>query len=122
MSCEVSPKPTPRDGNCLIHALSDSILNSDALKHNGRDELNETWSNLLKDLKFYEETEDHTQYLRTKWAMGASEWMCGEFGSKQNDKDLFGYTDKEWGYIWTTMLEDGAWAVPSIKDDNGNVL
>ena len=50
-SCEVSPTVTPRDGNCLIHAITDSILNNDALKNNGTDSLNGTWSKLLQDLK-----------------------------------------------------------------------
>ena len=48
--------------------------------------------------------------------------MSGGNDSKQNDKELFGYSDEEWNYIWETMLEDGAWAVPSIKDDFGNTL
>ena len=52
MSCEASPLQTPRDGNCLIHAISDSILNNDALRNNDRDQLNETWKsfNFLKIL------------------------------------------------------------------------
>ena len=120
MSCEVSPNQTPRDGNCLIHAIADSILNNDALKHNGAEQLNKTWCNLLHELHFFEETEDHTMFLRTRWAMGAADWMSGGNDSKQNDKELFNYSDEEWSYIWATMLEDGAWAVPSIKDDFGN--
>ena len=121
-SCQVSPSPIPRDGNCLIHAISDSILNNDALKHNGNDQLNETWSNLLHDLKFFEDIDDHTMFLRSKWVMGAAEWMSGGNGSKQNDKEIFAYSDKEWNYIWSTMMEDGAWAVPSVKDDFGHTL
>ena len=58
-------------------------------------------------------------YLRTRLVLGASEYMAGANGSKQNDKDLFDYTDDEWDYIWSTMLENGSWAVPSIKDDWG---
>ena len=63
----------------LISAISDSIINNDALKHNSKEELNETWSNLLKELKFYEGTDDHDHlmYLRTRWVMGAAEWMAG---------------------------------------------
>ena len=59
-------------------------------------------------------------FLRTRWAMGAAEWMSGGHNSKQNDKEVFGYLDEEWNYIWATMLEDGAWAVPNVKDDFGN--
>ena len=47
--------------------------------------------------------------------MGAADWMSGGNDSKENDKELFNYSDEEWSYIWTTMLEDGAWAVPNIK-------
>ena len=31
-------------------------------------------------------------------------------------------TDDEWDYIWSTMIENGAWAVPSIKDETGAVI
>ena len=99
MNCDASPTPTPRDGNCLIHAISDSILNNDALKHNDKEKLNETWTTLLKNLRFYEECEEHTMYLRTKWVMGAVEWLAGGSGSKQNDKEVFRYSDEEWDYI-----------------------
>ena len=121
-SCQVSPQQVPRDGNCLIHAITDSILNNDALKHNGKDQLNETWSNLLQDLKLFDDIDDHTMFLRTKWVMGAAEWMSGGKGSKQNDKEIFDYSDEEWNYIWSTMMEDRAWAVPSVKDDFGHTL
>ena len=108
--------------NDLISAICDSIINNDALKHNAKEQLNETWSNLLKEMKFYEGTDDHLMYLRSRWVMGAAEWMAGGQESKQNDKENLGYSDEEWDYIWTTMLEDGAWAVPSIKGDSGKVL
>ena len=61
-------------------------------------------------------------FLRTRWAMGAAEWMSGRHDSKQNDKEILGYSDKEWNFIWDTMLEDGAWAVPDIKDSLGNTI
>ena len=48
--------------------------------------------------------------------------MSGGHGSKQNDKEIFDYSDEEWGFIWDTMIEDGAWAVPSLKDESGNVV
>ena len=108
--------------NDLISAICDSIINNDALKHNAKEQLNETWSNLLKEMKFYEGTDDHLMYLRSRWVMGAAELMEGGQESKQNDKENLGYSDEEWDYIWTTMLEDGAWAVPSIKEDSGKVL
>ena len=92
------------------------------MKHNGADHLNETWVKLLKDLKFFEDIKDHNQFLRTRWALGAAEWLAGEHNSKQNDKEILGYSDEDWNFIWSTMLEDGAWAVPSIKDSSGFTL
>ena len=53
---------------------------------------------------------------------GAAEWMTGKNGSLQNDKLLFGYTDGEWEFIWMIRMEDGAWAVPSITDVNGDFV
>ena len=61
-------------------------------------------------------------YLRRRFVLGAADWMAGNNGSLQNDKLLFDYTDAEWEFIWNTLLEDGAWAVPGIKDDKGNVM
>ena len=103
-------------------AISDGILQNDALKPNGAETLNETWTNLLEDLKFFGDEEEHIMYLRRRFVLGASEFMSGANGSKQNDKELFKYTDDEWEFIWTTMLKDGAWAVPSIKDIEGNTV
>ena len=100
----------------------DSILNNDALKHNSGEMLNATWTKLLQDLKCYGDVEDHTNFLRRRWVLGAAEWMGGKNGSKQNDKELLGYTDSQWEFIWSTMIEDGAWAVPSLKDNLGNVI
>ena len=60
--------------------------------------------------------------LRRRFVLGAADWMAGKNGSMQNDKLLFGYTDSQWEYIWCTMLEDGAWAVPGIKDKKGNII
>ena len=106
----------------LILAISDGILNNDAFKHNSGEDNNEKWTNLLRNLKFYEDKEDHIMYLRQRFVLGAADWMAGENGSKQNYKLLFGYTDAEWEYIWTTMLEDGAWAVPNIRNNEGEKL
>ena len=60
--------------------------------------------------------------LRRRFVLGAADWMAGNNGSMQNDKLLLGYSDADWEYIWMTMLEDGAWAVPGIKDANGNLV
>ena len=106
----------------ILSAISDGILHNDALKQNGDETKNETWNRLLQDLKFFPGEDDHIMYLRRRFVLGASEFMCGANGSKQNDKDLFEFTDDEWEYIWVTMLEDGAWAVPSIKDKDGKTV
>ena len=106
----------------MFSAISDGILHNDALKHNGSDLKSETWTEVVRNLKFFDEEDDHIMYLRTRLVLGASEYMAGANGSKQNDKDLFDYTDDEWDYIWSTMLENGSWAVPSIKDDDGNAV
>ena len=86
----------------------DGILSNDALKNNEGDQLNSTWAQLLKDLNCYEDLEDHINMLRTRWVIGASDWMAGNNGSKENQKQLLGYDDEEWEYIWSTMMEDGA--------------
>ena len=102
----------------------DGILNNDGLKHNGVDESNETWANLLKELNVYGgmNDEEYIQYLRNRFVFGASTWLAGENGSSENDKLDLGYTDKQWEFIWSTMAEDGAWAVPNVTDDAGDIL
>ena len=100
----------------------DGVQNNDALKHTGQEKLNETWTALMKDLHFWEDMDNHIMYLRRRWVLGSAEWMSGMYDSKQNDKELLGYTDDEWAFIWATMLEDKAWAVPHIKDIDGNFL
>ena len=106
----------------IFVAISDGIQNNDAFKHTAGESHNETWTQLLLDLEFFEEVEDHILDLRRRFVFGAADWMAGNNGSLQNDKLLFGYTDAQWEYIWSTMLEDGAWAVPSITDGDGNVI
>ena len=91
----------------ILSAVVDVILNNDAIKNNKGESLNETWTKLVQDLELFENHENNTNFLRNKWVWGAAEWMAGENGSKQNDKELFGYSDNEWQYIWSTMLEDG---------------
>ena len=102
----------------------DCILNNDGLKHNGDDERNETWTKLLQELNVYGgmNDEEQIQYLRNRFVFGASTWLAGENGSSENDKLNLGYTDKQWEFIWPTMAEDGAWAVPNITDNSGDIL
>ena len=80
------------------------------------------WANHLKDLKFWENMESLPTYLRRRWVGGAKEWLAGLHGSKENNMEDLGYTQGEWEYIWSTMLENGAWAVPSITDEFGNPI
>ena len=103
-------------------AISDGIMNNDAFKHNNKEPNNETWTNLLRELKYFEDTDDHIGYMRRRFVQGAFDWMAGKNGSKQNYKVFFGYTDVEWEYIWSTLSQDGAWAVPNIKDLQGKVI
>ena len=106
----------------IISAILDGILNNDAFKHTAGDAMNETWTQLLIDFKVFDDMDDHIMYLRRRFVLGAADWMAGKNGSMQNDKLLFDYTDAEWEMIWMTMLEDGAWAVPSIQDEDGNLI
>ena len=136
--CEVSPTKTPADGNCLLYgihifnissaiififcsAIINGLQDNDAFKHVSGDNLNESWVTLMKDLKFWEGMDDHVMYLRRRWVLGSFEWMSGMHNSKSNDKMVLDYTDDEWTFIWSTMI-DGALAVPDIKDDFGNIL
>ena len=121
MSCEFSRNVTPRDGNCLFHAILDGILNNEAFRHTNTEDETGPWVELLKRLEIYEEG-NIIQRLRQRWVVEASSWLAGKNNSKLNDKLLLGYSDNEWNYVWATMLEDGAWAVPHIKDGNGNIL
>ena len=97
-------------------------MNDDALKHNGDDDLNQTWSKLMQDLKVWEDIDDHMLYLRRRWVQGSAEWLAGRYESKENDKQVLGYSDYEWEFVWTTMVQDGAWAVPHIKDSAGRII
>ena len=106
----------------MFLAICDGILNNDAFKHNSRDANNNTWTQLLKEFKFYSEIENHVQHLRERFVLGAADWLAGNNGSLRNDKEILGYGDNEWHYIWMTMIKDGAWAVPAIKDSNGKII
>ena len=85
-------------------------------------ENNETLEVLKRTLKISHKLQGSTRHLRQRWVVGASEWMAGKHGSLQNLKQLFSYSDSEWKYIWSSMIADGAWSVPSIKDSQGNDL
>ena len=65
------------------------------------------------------EPQEHTQFLRQRFVIGASDCLAGLHGSKENDKQKLGYTNEEWRLVWLEMLEDGAWALPALKDENG---
>ena len=119
LSCNFSTNATPRDGNCLFHAILDGILNNEAFRHT-KDGTN-SWVELLEKLNIYKE-ENAVQSLRFHLVAGASNWLAGKYNSKLNDQLLHGYSDEEWTYIWSTLLEDGAWAVPPIRDKSGNYL
>ena len=106
----------------IFLAISDGILYNDAFKHNHGETNNQSWSGLLRELKFFDEDIDnHPMFMRQRFVLGAAEFMSGKNNSNQDDKTLFGYTDDEWEFIWMTMLADGAWAVPSITDNEGNI-
>ena len=77
---------------------------------------NDEWNLLVKKLNMFDRTINPVKFFRTRCVQEASEWMAGRHGSLQNHKELFGYTDSEWTYIWSTLIEDGAWNVPSILD------
>ena len=106
----------------LIIAIADGIMENKAFKHTAGDLHNETWTKLLLDFGFFDEKDNHIMDLRRRFVLGAADWLAGNNGSLRNDKDLLGYTDTQWEYIWNTMLVDGAWAVPGITDAEGNVI
>ena len=76
----------------------DGVLNNDGLKNNANDSNNESWIQLLKDLKIYEEMteDDHLQFVRNEFVVGGSTWWAGGNGSTENYKEQLKYTDKEW--------------------------
>ena len=104
--------------------MIDGLLHNNAFRHTGTETKQESWTELLIDLKLYGDMDDrdHVQYLRERFVLGASEWMAGNCGSKENSKLMFGYNDLQWQWIWSSMIEDGAWAVPPLRDTRGNLL
>ena len=105
-------------------AIIDGVLNNEAFRHIEGENNLESWTNLLKELKFHEDMDyqEHTQFLRGRFVTGAAEWLSGSHGSRENDKEKLGYNDYEWETIWSLMLEDGAWALPSLRDKEGKYL
>ena len=95
---------------------------SEAFRQIKSDTHNEKWTQLLLDLGFFDEHSNHIMSLRRRFVCGAADWLAGNNGSLRNDKEILGYNDSQWKFIWNTMLVDGAWAVPSIIDFQGNVL
>ena len=76
----------------------------------------------MRFLRVYEDDTNPVEFLRRKLVYGASQWLSGMHGSKENEKLKFGYNDREWELILSMMDEDGAWDVPSLKDENSNFL
>ena len=70
----------------------------------------------------YKDRSDHISYLRQKWAVEASEWFVGENGSLRNLKEVFGYSDDECYFTWSSIMNNQAWDVPNIKDATGAVF
>ena len=62
----------------LLAAISDGILNNDAFKHTAGSANNDTWTQLLLDLKFFDDTDDidHIMELRKRFVFGAADWMA----------------------------------------------
>ena len=116
LNCKFSLTATPRDGNCLLHAIIDGVLNNEAFKHSNNMVEADSWRQLLFKLGLFNANVDEgqkIQFLRNRWVLGASQWLAGKNGSKENDKIILGYSDQEWEYIWATMIENGAWALGS---------
>ena len=95
LNCEFSTNSTPRDGNCLLHAILDGVMNNDAFRHTNTENGTDSWVVLLKRLGIYKE-ENIIQSLRHRWVVGAFNWLAGKNNSKLNDQILLGYSDDEW--------------------------
>ena len=115
----------------MVSYISRKIINSnikysalsDVVKDTLKQDLTRSQTKHLEDLGFGQTffNQDYIKNLRIKFVVEASEWLAGKYGSKQNEKSNFGYNDEEWEWIWSTMIEDGAWAVPALTDREGNV-
>ena len=84
-------------------ALIDGVLHNDAFKHRKNEDKQQSWTTLLRDLKLYENDTNPVEFLRQKLVLGASQWLSGMYGSKENEKVKFGYSDSEWELIWSLM-------------------
>ena len=80
----------------LSLAVSDGILENDAFKHTAGDLHNITWTQLLLDFQFFDNLEDHIWALRRKFVLGAADWLAGNNGSLENDKEVYGYNDEQY--------------------------
>ena len=93
----------------ILSALIDGVLHNDAFKHIENEDKQQSWTKLLKFLHLYDDDINPVEYLRRMLVLGASQWLSGMHGSKENEKVKFGYSDSEWELIWSLMIEDGAW-------------
>ena len=112
LQCKASPNVTPPDGNCLMHAIADFILNEEVIKMRRHT----SPADLSRDLEVYNMSGHNTMILRKRWVRGAYEWLAGKHGSLQNLKDVFQYTDDEWSFVWSTLIHDKTWNVQQIKN------
>ena len=111
-----------KDFKFSILAIVDGVLNNEGLKQNKLNDASDSWNQLLIDLELCEKKKNYIYILRQRWALGASVWLSGKNNSLQNLKNMFGYTDDEWQFVWSTMSKRGAWNVPNIKDSMGTVI
>ena len=105
-----------------ILALLNGIINNDAFRQIRYEERQETWTKLLQKLQIYSGRTDPVTNLRRTLVLGASEWLSGMHGSKENEMLKFGYSSMQWEIIWSTMFENGVWNVPGFRDGEGNLL
>ena len=68
----------------IFLAIIDGVLNNEAFRHTGENSKVDTWTQLLKDLRLWEDmdTKEQLQYLRHRFVIGASEWLSGKYASK----------------------------------------
>ena len=122
LHCMASPNITPPDGNCLMHAVADIMLQKEAKKTRDANVQERNSADLSRDLRIYNFSGHNTTVLRKRWVLGASDWLAGKHGSLNNLKNIFQYTDDEWNFVWSTMICDKAWNVSGLKDLAGNVI
>ena len=98
LHCKVSLNRTPPDGDCLMHAIADGLLNKQGLeaRFTKQRSLSE---DLQSDLQVYKSQGQNASILRQRWVLRASDWLSGKHGSLQNMKCFFDYTDSEWNFF-----------------------